>query len=317
MQTGDRVYLHEESERSRAFVNLTVAQHFSATDGTADLIEQFERRSGKAYTTMAKSAIAAMDSTSALAALQPLATAFLAVTDRVSIISDLLAAGAVSIPLSTTVRLQIMNVTGKATGEGAVKAFGEMAFESPSDPPEKVVGQVAFSTELLRSLDATAQNAIRQALSSALAAAIDTKLVTYFTSGSPVSGTTVDTETIGELLGAISGGKPKAPVIIGAIDLLIGAAGKIRDIKDLGVRFVTTPDAGSALIAVDAAAVLFADSGVELSASRSGSVVLDDGEGAPSETVVSLFQYDLVALKAERYLQIVARPDAFAHAAIA
>jgi hypothetical protein len=69
------------------------------------------------------------------------------------------------------------------------------------------------------------------------------------------------------------------------------------------------------LIAVDASAVVFADSGPEFAASREGSMQLDDAPAAPSAAVVlrSLWQEDLIALRVERASSwVLADPKALA-----
>ena len=171
---GDLVQRHEEAARGRQFINVALVKHFSGTDGHEAMIAEFEARGGKSYVSIAKAAVTAIDSSSALAALRPLASVFVGAVDRESILSQL--TGAITIPLWTAARVQVLNIEARTVAEGAQKLFGEMAFETASDLPSKIVAMMALTSELAKSLDPVALEGLRRGLVSAVAAQIDVVL---------------------------------------------------------------------------------------------------------------------------------------------
>ena len=76
-----------------------------------------------------------------------------------------------------------------------------------------------------------------------------------------------------------------------------------------------TPAAGDDLVMVDETGLLIEDGGATVSAGQHASVVMVD---APASTpVVSLWQSNLLGLRAERLVRVDARPDAVSFAQIA
>ena len=74
------------------------------------------------------------------------------------------------------------------------------------------------------------------------------------------------------------------------------------------------PKAASPGIALDATGLMIGDEGAVVETARHVSMVLDD---PVSTTLVSLWQRNLVCIRAERYLQIALRADAVAFASAA
>jgi hypothetical protein len=139
---------------------------------------------------------------------------------------------------------------------------------------------------------------------------MDRHLVSLLTAGPPAS-----SAAIGDLFAAMSGGAPSAPALIGSLDTLLGLApGTMRDLEAMNVAIVPTSAAAGTLIAVDGAGLLIADGGIELATAQHASITMDDGQAPPSTTLVNLWQQNLTAVRAERFLRIAVRSNASAWA---
>jgi hypothetical protein len=227
--------------------------------------------------------------------------ALVAAISRKSIVARLLAAGAMEVPITTvTSRVQIGTVAADVVEEAALKPIGRMDFTVPAGLPNKATGEVVVSAEALRSTDQTMQRAISAALVSAVAARLDVALVAAFTAGTPGAG------DVGALLDAVSDGAPQSPVVIGSYSTLLGLS-NLLDLDALGIPLIPTPAASGKILVLDAAGLLIADGGVEVS--RAQHATVDFGTGN-----VSLFQSNLEAIRAERFYKVAFRPDAIAWA---
>jgi hypothetical protein len=235
----------------------------------------------------------------------PLASAFLGLVDRESLLGQL--DGAVRIPLTAAARLQVGTIEASAVAEGDEKPVALLAFDV-TGAPSKVVATIVLSAEALRAIDQPTQVGIRQVLVSAAAAATDVALVAALTAGT-ASGSTAP----GDLLAAISGGAPRRPVLIGGYDSLLGmSVGTVTDLNAIGVAILPCAAASGLLIALDSAGLLISDGGVEVQTARHANLTLTLA-GSPA-TNVSLWQSNLVALRAERSLRFSIRSGAVAYA---
>jgi hypothetical protein len=306
---ADIVQTKELTDRASALVAYAVAQDPAFSMGA---LTGFEARGWSKYAHHVKAAVAALDSSDATMALGPLVTAFIGAVDRESILGAL--DGAVRVPLAAPggARIQIGHVETSPASEGELKSVARVDYlAAPDDFPQKIIAQIVASAEALRRLDPTTQAALSRHLVSATAAATDVALVTALTTGSPASSADVAT-----LLSSISGGAPRRPYLIGGLDSLLSLApGTLRDVRDLGVTVLQTPAAAGRLIAVDASGLLIADDGeATIETARHANMILDDGSGSPSTTVVSLWSRNLVCLRSERSTQFALRSGAVAFA---
>jgi len=275
---------------------------FLADDVRAD----FTRRGFGRYL---KAATDPILSTDANVLLQPLDTAFVGLVDARSALGRLLQLGAISMPLNGAARLQLGTVDASEVAESALKPVAAKIDFALSGPPQKCAASIVASAEALRSFSPDVQSGLRDVLVAACARAVDRLLVTALTA-SPASSSTA----IGDLFASLS--SAASPVLIGGVDALLGLPpGTANDLQALGVTTIATPAATGTLIAVDAAGVLVADGGIELATAQHADIVLDDGQAPPSSTVTNLWQMNLIALRAERFLRIAVRSGASAWAA--
>jgi hypothetical protein len=217
-------------------------------------------------------------------------------------------AGAIRLPLAMPGRLQVGTTTAAEVAEGAVAPISVLTFNAATKPV-KVEATIVVSNEALRAVDATTQNGILDLLVAACAAASDRAFVAALTAG-----TSTGTATPAALFAAI--GNPQKPYLIAGLgDLLDLPAGSIRDLQAIGIGILSSPAAAGMLIAVDAAGVLISDGGVEVRTAKHATVMLDLTGGSPANPVpVSLWQSDLTAMGALRYVRISVRPGAVAFA---
>lgn len=218
--------------------------------------------------------------------------------------------GAIRVPLTMPGRLQAGTITTGEVGEGAVAPISVLTFTGAAKPA-KVEAIVVVTNEALRAVDTTTQNAILDILVAAAVAASDRALVDILTAG-----TSTGTATPSALFEALD--KPAKPYLIAGLgDLLALPAGTIRDLQAIGIGILTSPAAAGMLIAVDAAGVLIADSGVEVRTARHATVSIDLTGGSPANPVpVSLWQNDLTALGALRYVRVSVRSGSVAFASV-
>jgi hypothetical protein len=305
--TKDFVQETENNRRATAWVAHVVGFNRHLVE---DPIAALSRDFG-AYSWITKAAVDVVSADDWRAATAPLASAFLAGVDAQSILGRLAAAGAISIDLASHVKMLLGTVTAQVVDEGAPKPVGRLEFDLPGDAPSKITAEIVCSTEALRSLNLGALQGVRQALRSAVAARTDEYLISTLTTaaGSPES-----SAHLGALLATISEGRPAAPVVIGGLaELLLLDSGVLRDLRDLNVTILQTPAAAGKLFAVDAAGLMVADSGAELTIARHATVLLDDGSSPMTTTPTDLWTRNLAALRCERWLRCVVRPGAVSY----
>lgn len=302
----DLVRASEIDDRATALLAWAVCSDSRVTN---DPVGSFADRGWSRYSHFTKSAVAAVSSTDTAVALQPLRTAFVAAVDRLSIFGGL--DGALRLPLTALARLQVGTVTATEVAEGQIKPIGRFDFELSGTTPTKVEASIVATAEALRSLDPATQAGMSAHLVSAAAAATDVSLIARLTTGSPAA-----SADPGTLLQAISGGAPRRPYLIGSYETLVPLAGTLRDLRELGVGILVTPAAAGMLIAVDAAGLLLSDGGATVEVSRHADILMDDGGSPAGTTVVSLWQRNLQAVRAERWIRVDFRADAVAFATV-
>lgn len=302
MRTLDVVQAFEQERRASALV----AWAFCADTAISDnAMKAFEARGFEDYAWRPRGK-SVMSATDEAIALQPLRMAFVSEVERVSVTGQLV--GAVRVPLGAFARIQVGVIEAVPIGEGQVKPVARLDFDVAGGAPSKVIAQIIVSSEWTRAVDGPTQDAIRQQLVSACAARTDADFVTAITTGlSPVTG------DVGDLLAAISQGAPAKPYIIGSYAELFTLAGKLRDLRDLGVGILATPASAGKLIAIDAAGLLIADGGAEVATARHATMTFSDGGSPAQDITVNLWQSNLTAIRAERWLKFATRAGAAAY----
>jgi hypothetical protein len=291
----------EAEQKATARIAWAVASDSFLSD---DPVQAFRGRGFGRYLPTTKAAIDPISGSDTGIGLQPLDTAFVGLVDRESVIGRL--EGAVRLPLTAAARLQLGSVSAVVVDELAPKPIAPLTFDVPG-APSKVTALVVASAEALRSVDAASQDGIRAVLVSAVAEGTDALLVSSIVAASAPLGTA----TPAALLAAISNGSPRKPVLLGGLDMVLALpAGTIRDLEALGVPVLTTGAAQGVLAAIDAAGLLISDGGVEVAVARHATLELDT---APSGgTLTSLWQNNLIGLRAERLLRLTLRSGASA-----
>jgi hypothetical protein len=236
------------------------------------------------------------------------------------------------VPFNTSVPIQTATGVFAWTASNMPKPITAFAFGSTIQLRiGKISGIIVLTEELLKLGVPNAEGTIAAALVGGLVAFQDQQLldpaITEIPAARPASitnGVTPTTATgdvaarVAAVLAALYASRPGAqtPTLL----LTPAVAGQLGDkVKVDGggafygiVPVVTTPGAGANIVAVDAAAVVYADDGLELDLSDQASVELNDAPVAPSAATVqtSLWQHNLVAVRAERFLWWAAAPGA-------
>jgi hypothetical protein len=315
----------DSEARLRAFTAYVIAKGLAGGDPESTLSGAERRGVSRQFMPILKEAVDALDSSSEIAALRSLSAAFIGGVDSQSVFGQL--SNVRRVPPAKA-RLMIGVVEADVVAEETVKPVAAMEFDTADLRPVKVPATIIVSAELYRSLEPTALDVMRSSLAAALARAMDMRLLdptsdavpdvrpASLTSDlTPVSAS-ADAAGIGALLAAISNGQPAQPVVIGDYASLAPLAGALRDLRDvLGLKVIVSSAAAGTIIALDEAGLLFTDGGVVAETAKEANVLMDDGGSPAGTTVVSLWQRNLVALRAERFLSWVKRPDAVAYLA--
>jgi hypothetical protein len=306
----DLVHEFEQTRRADARVAAFLALHESHNNRR----EAADRLGASAFAQF-KTAVTSIDSTSALGQLQNLDTALVTQVDRQSILGALLDAGAVTLPAGFRGRLQVGAITGSTVVEGHRKPVYQLAFDLADAQPEPVQATIVVSRELFRDLDPTGVAGLRAILSSAVAGAVNARVLAQWTATTATAGEATAIDTLAALLLNVSGGAPSRPVLVTDWRVLLSLTPALADLRASGLVVVPIPEAANHMILVDAAGVLVTDAGLELGVAQYASVVLDNAGSPPDTPVISLFQTDQLAIRGERFVRVQFKDDALAHAA--
>jgi hypothetical protein len=298
----DFVRNYENDRRVEALVAKAITGDSWLSD-VSDASSQREFFRQKGHATYIKALLSTDDG---IGEVQSLTAALVEAAVAESVESQLV--GSQRIGLGAAARIMLGTVEAQVVGEGQQKTVGEIAF-TLGGSPVKVHAEVLASAEALRALDSATQSAVRQHLVSALARASDAYFVSRWTAAAATTISALDAEGVGTLLDALSGGAPRRPYVLARYSTLLSLSPALRDIREAGVGVVPLPAApADTVIAIDAAGLAFQDTDAQVSTARHASITM---AGSPSNTV-SLWQANLAALRAERYLRHEYRPDAIA-----
>jgi hypothetical protein len=311
----DLVQTYEQTERAGAFLALAIGKGLHSQ--TRDIAKTALALGAPAA--HVKSTVDAMFTESEYGAVRPLATAFVGLVDRQTVIGKV---GGRRVPVNTGGAMLTGEPVAHWVGQFAPIPASAWSAAALSLDPLKVGAIIAMSKDLARFGGPIALNYIQRGMSSALAKAIDAAFLASGNAGVPnekppsiAYGATSITPTanlaadIGALLAAVSGGAATRPYLVGSHARLTRALAAVPGLNDV-VPMLASPGAGNSLIAFDADAITYCDDGAELDVAEGGSVDMDD---APSGSqVVNLYQSDLIALKAIRHVSWAIRPGAVA-----
>jgi hypothetical protein len=295
----DLVQEKELAARADAAVALAISKDTRLSSG---VIDTFCQRGFQRYE---KAAVSVLESTDDHVP-NMFSSALLALIERESLAGRI--EGAIDVPLGTAGRIQLGAIVGAAVEEGASKPIGTLGFALAPNP-RKVSATVITSTEFFRSFKPEDQAMIRRQLVAAAAAASDAVLVEALTTAAAHG-----TATPGALLAQLHAARK--PVLIADFTTLVPLAATLLAIRELGVQVLASPAAAGKLIALDAAGLLRASDPIRVEIARDANVLLDDG-GSPSGTeIVSLFQRNLLGIRAEQFVQLAVQPQSIAWATV-
>lgn len=313
----DVIQQSEQARRAAAFVSWATCLNTHITDNP---VKAFRDRGWGYYTDMlATKTVATTQAdgslvhTKAIALStdvgvvgQPLSIPFVGEVEQQTITGKI---DAVRVPLSSAARIQAGVIESQVVAEGQTKPVAQISFTVNSQPPTKIIAQIVCSVEWLRAIDEPTQAAVARQLVSATAIETDTRFIAEILSGvSPTSGTMAD------LLAAVSGGAAQRLYLIGSYATLVPIAPGLRDLRDMGITILITPAATNRLIAIDGSGLLIADDGdAHVETATHASLYLSDGGSPPSETLTSLWERNLAAVRAERYVRYATRAGAAAY----
>lgn len=256
------------------------------------------------------------------------------------------------IPPHTRVARETGGATLGWIGEGLPAPASELAYDAVLLEPSKAGGVIALSEELARSSAPAAEQLVRDSLVRGVAAFLDKALLdpslaassahpASLTSGlTPVtsSGSTVaaiGADIVALVDALVNGGNvelrdlylimsPRTAARISAKREAAGAAPTLTiaggTLSGIPVVISTSSNwsvsGGGQMTLIDANEILLADDGrVELDVSREASIQLNSAPSAGASTLTSLFQMNLAAVKATRWISWTTRHGAAAAAA--
>jgi hypothetical protein len=230
------------------------------------------------------------------------------------------------LPFNASVPAQTTTGTFAWTGQGIPKAVARLDFATLRLRIGKIHGIIVVSDELLRLAVPNAESALREALISGLVRFQDEQLLdptvaeitgvnpASLTNGvTPVMATGTVAGDVAAVLDAFYAARPGAarptlvmsPSVAGRL-----AASSVQPALTVlgglafGVPVVTSTGAGALVVALDAAAVSYADDGLTLDVSTEATVEMNDAPAAPTSATVyaSLWQLNQAGFKVERFL---------------
>jgi HK97 family phage major capsid protein len=245
------------------------------------------------------------------------------------------------VPFNVRLARQTLAGTANWVGEGASKPVTKQGFDAMTIPHTKIACIVAITEELARFSDPSAELLIRNDLIQVIGSFMDEQFIdptvtatngvkpASITNGiTPIAstGSTV-AEVTADLAAALSAMATSnvpmtAPVWImhprtsTFLSLLRGvndqwAFPEMQGGRLLGYPVVTStsvpvgssPDFETTITLMDAGGVLLADDGqVTIDVSREASLQMDDAPATPATPLVSLWQQNLIGIRAERYV---------------
>lgn len=240
--------------------------------------------------------------------------------------------GAVRLPLAgTPLGVQVGAPTAGWVGEAVAKPISTMSISAANLPILKLQSSIVVSNEILDFSAPGALQVLERAIASAVASALDDALLNpasaaianvkpaSLTAGvTPITGAGDVSNQVGQALGALPAGAANIVLVVSRQTALRLAT--IANFGIIGVRVLVSPAAANSIIAIDAEGVATKDGGVELARAEHATIQMDDVPDNPTTSVtslVSLWQSNLSALRAERLVNWTKRAGAVAVVTVA
>ena len=233
-------------------------------------------------------------------------------------------------PFNVSVPIQTLGGVYGWTGQGAPKHVTKLGFATDKLQMTKVTGIIVLTEELVRTSDPSAEQFCRDDMIAGIAAFLDQQFLDPAVAGvanvSPASITNGVTPIVstGSALAdihALVKSLAAANIPLGGVTLVMSETnaltlGMVRDPQGNrafatvdssggsvdGIKVVTSNVAGTNVIALQPKYVLYADDGsVSIDLSREASLQLDDAPVAGPAPLTSLWQNNLVGLRAEKF----------------
>lgn len=254
------------------------------------------------YTKAAVAGATSSDATWAgpLAENLPGSREFYALIERAAV---LLAAGFLRVPFNLRAPVQTTKPAGYRVTEGEQRPVTSLGFSTLRLEPASVGSIVVMSRELLRSTAPGATSSISRQLSSAVISAANTALLDPAVTGSildgasPIASSGTDADgLLADLAQLLEVGD--APVIIASLPWATRIQAALRGAAPL-FPLLVAPEAGDLVIGVDRGAVAVAWGEVSIALSEAAALQMLDNPSAGAQNLVSMFQTNMVALRAE------------------
>ncbi|RPH52598.1 MAG: phage major capsid protein [Planctomycetota bacterium] len=237
------------------------------------------------------------------------------------------------VPFNCKVPMQTAGGAYGWVGEAKPKPLTKLAFASDTLGVTKVAGIIVLTEELVRLSNPSAEALVRKDMIAGIAQFLDQQFLdpavaavaginpASITNGAPTAAATAN--PLADIMGLINHFATNNIPVNGVTFVLSSAnalALSFRSNLDgspefpgigiaggsyRGLTFITSNVAGTNVVALQPAYILYADEGgVSIDASREASLQMDSAPMSPSDAttvLVSLFQNNLVALRAERF----------------
>jgi HK97 family phage major capsid protein/HK97 family phage prohead protease len=237
------------------------------------------------------------------------------------------------VPFNCKVPMQTAGGAYGWVGEAKPKPLTKLAFSSDTLGVTKVAGIIVLTEELVRLSNPSAEALVRADMIAGIAQFLDTQFLdpavaavagtnpASITNGAPTAAATIS--PLADIMGLINHFATNNIPVAGLTFVLSSAnalALSFRTNSDgspefpgigitggsyKGLTFITSNVAGTNVVAMQPAYILYADEGgVTIDASREASLQMDSAPMSPADATtvyVSLFQNNLVALRAERF----------------
>jgi HK97 family phage major capsid protein len=234
-----------------------------------------------------------------------------------------------NVPFNTKVPSQTAGGTYGWVGEAKPKPVTKLAFSSETLGVSKAAGIIVLTEELVRLSNPSAEALVRQDMIAGIAQFLDDQFINPAVAAvagvSPASITNgAPTDPLADLMTIINNFTAHNVPMSGLTIIMSEANALALSFKTYsdgspqfpgigigggsyrGINFVTSTAANGWVIGVQPSLVLYADEGgVTIDASREASVQMDSAPASPADAttvLVSLWQHNLVGLRAERFI---------------
>jgi len=239
-----------------------------------------------------------------------------------------------NVPFNCKIPMQTAGGTYGWVGEGKPKPLTALAFASDTLGITKVAGIIVLTEELVRLSNPSAEALVRADMVAGIAQFLDSQFIDpavaavagvnpgSITNGAPTAAAT--TNPVADIMGLINHFATNNISVDGVTFILSPSNALSLSFRQnldgspefpgvglnggsyRGLTFITSNVAGTNVVALQPALVLYADDGgVTIDASREASLQMDSAPMSPADATtvyVSLFQTNSVALRAERFI---------------